>query len=1125
MSLKIIYGKSGTGKSTYIFNEIAEKIKMGNRKIYIITPEQFSFTAEKKLLDSIDTNSVVLAEVLTFNRMAYRVIKETGNSNIKNLSQTGKSMLIYDILSKEKNKLNFIGKSAENIELIETQITEFKKHGITVEKLNKTIENLEDKYLKSKLQDMLLVYKDYVDDIEQKYIDENDNLSMLIDRIDLVKDFDNVDIYIDEFVGFTYQEYEIIKRLLLKANEVNITICTDDINVNQNQDTDIFYNNKTTIDKLYFIARSENVKIEKPVELGNCYRFKNDELKHLEENIYAFPYTKYNGEVNCVKLFLAKNQYSEIEYIAQNIVKLARDKNYRYNEISVITKNLEGYSNLCKIIFAKYNIPVFIDEKKDFSQNMLVKYILSILNIFAKNWSEESVIEYIKSGLVSGIDEDDIYILENYALRWGIKGNKWYAKELTFYNETEEEQTKILHIREKVIKPLLQLKEGLSNTKNYKNITQKLYEFLIENEINIKLSNEIKKLEELGELEKANEYETSYKKIIELLDEIALIFGEEKVSFEKYAEILKTGLGNSSLGKIPTTQDQVIVGDVDRSRSHKTKAVFIIGLNDGVFPSNNKDEGYFNDKDREELKKLGTELAKGTIEKLYDDNFNIYKAFSTAEEKVFLSYISSDLEGRGLRPSILINRVKKIFTNIKEESDIISSQSEIVTELNTFEELLKNLEAFRDGEEIDEKWFELYNYYMSKPEWKEKLESSIKALNYSINTDKIKNDTLEKLYGNTLKTSISRLEQYKACPFSYYLKYGLNLSERQEFKVQAMDTGTFMHDIIDSFFDKLQERNINVKEIEEAEAEEEKIIDEIIEEKLELKKNYIFTGIPKYRVLANRLKAVVKKSIKYIVYSLKYSDFEVMGHEMEFKNGKEYPAIQVKLDNGKKVEITGKIDRIDIAKTEDGNYIRIIDYKSSAKDINLNEVIAGLQLQLLTYLDAVCNIEDVMPAGILYFNLIDPVIKENKNVDAEKLEEEIRKQFKMKGLILANVDIVKKMDKTLDSGSSNIIPAYIDKEGNLSKKSNAITKSGFENLQKYMNKILKQISEEILTGDISVKPYYKIKQGKTPCEYCKYKSICNFNSGICKKEYNYIGNKEKEYILEQIKEEKENKED
>ncbi len=1116
MSLKIIYGKSGTGKSTYIFNEIAEKIKNGNRKIYIITPEQFSFTAEKKLLDCINTNAVLQAEVLTFNRMAYRVIKETGSSNLKNLSQTGKSMLIYNILSKEKNKLNFIGKSKENVDLIITGITEFKKHGITVEKLKQTMDKIEDRYLKSKMQDMLLVYENYEEKLEQKYIDENDNLGMLIDRIDLVKDFDNVDIYIDEFVGFTFQEYEIIKKLLTKANEVNITICTDDINVNQNQDTDIFYSNKTTIDKLYFIAKSENVKIDKPVKLDNCFRFKNNALKHLEENIYAFPYKKYNGNVENIKLFLAKNQYSEIEYVAQNIVKLARDNNYRYNEISVITKNLEEYSNLCKIIFSKYNIPVFIDEKKDFSQNVLVKYILAILNIFAKNWSEESVIEYLKSGLVSEIEDSDIYLIENYALKWGVKNSKWYTGELTFYDETEEEQAKIIHIRDKVIKPLLGLKESLKASKTYKNITEKLYEFLLQNNISEKINNEIEKLEEIGELEKAKEYEASYKKIIDLLDEIVLIFGEEKVGFDKYAEVLKTGLGNSSLGKIPMAQDQVTVGDVDRSRSHKTKAVFIIGLNDGAFPSINKDEGYFNDKDRESLKMLGAELAKGTIEKLYDDNFNIYKAFSTAEEKVFLSYVSSDLEGRGLRPSILVNRVKKIFPNLKEESDVISSNSEIITELNTFEELLKNLEAFRDGEEIEEKWFGIYNYYMSKPEWKEKLEANLKALNYSIHTQPIEKNILEKLYGNTLKTSISRLEQYKSCPFSYYLKYGLHLSERQEFKIQAMDTGTFMHDIIDSFFDKLQERNISVKNIEED--EEKSIVDEIIEEKLELKKNYIFTGIPKYKVLANRLKAVVEKSIKYIVYSLKYSDFEVMGHEMEFKNGKEYPAIEVKLDNGKKVEITGKIDRIDIAKTEEGNYIRIIDYKSSAKDINLNEVVAGLQLQLLTYLDAVCSIEDVLPAGVLYFNLIDPVIKESTDVDKEKLEEEIRKQFKMKGLILANVDIVKKMDKTLEKGNSNIVPAYIDKEGNLSKKSSIVTKTQFENLQKYMNKILKQISEEILTGNISVKPYYKIKQGKTPCEYCSYKSICNFNSGICKKEYNYIGNEDKEYILEQIKE-------
>ena len=1116
MSLKIIYGKSGSGKSTYIFNEIANKIQNNtSRKIYIITPEQFSFTAEKKLLESVKTSAVISAEVLTFNRMAYRVMKEIGNVKTKNLSSTGKSMLIYNILSESKKDLKFIGKSSENVELICTQITEFKKHGITVENLKSAMDNTKSEYLKAKIKDMLNIYEKYTDEISKDYIDENDSLTILAENLDFTQEFDNTDIYIDEFVGFTHQEYEILRKLLVKANEVNITVCTDDINLTSNPDTDVFYANKLTLDKIYYVARQENVKIDKPVFLENSYRFKNYELKHLEENIYSFPYTKYNKTVENIGLFLAKNQYSEIEYVAENIVKLVRDKKYRYKEIAVITKDLEGYASLCKAIFNKYNIPVFIDEKNDLSQNVLVRYILSVINIFARNWSQESVMEYLKTNLVEDIDESDICILENYALKWGIKNSKWYNGEWNFYDENDEEQEKILHIREKLVGPLLKFKKELANQKDITSITKSLYQFLIDNHIDVEMEKKIHELEDMGEIEKAKEYETSFGLIVDILDEIVSILGDKKVSFDKYADILKIGLGSTGLGRIPGTQDQVVVGDVDRSRSHKVRTVFVIGLNDGMFPSVNKNEGFFNDNDREQMKESGAELAKGTIEKLYDDNFNIYKAFSTAEEKIYLSYSSSDLEGKSLRPSVLINRIKKIFPNLTEASDVIEKKSEVISKMSTFEELLNQLRDFRDGKEIDPIWFELYNYYSNSPEWKDKLENSLKALNFSVEADKIDKDIVEKLYGNTLKTSVSRLEQYKSCPFSYYLKYGLNLSEREEFKIQALDTGNFMHDVIDSFFGKLEERNIKVKELEKEELEE--IVQEIIEEKLQLKRNYIFTSIPKYRVLANRLRKVIQKSIEYIVDSLKYSDFEVMGHEMEFKDGKEFPAIKMKLENGKEVEITGKIDRIDIAKTPEGNYIRIIDYKSSTKDINLNEVIAGLQLQLLTYLDAVCEIEDVMPAGVLYFNLIDSSIKSANKIDEEKLQDEIRKQFKMKGLILADVDIVKKMDKKLEKGSSNVVPAYIDKDGNLANKPSTITRAQFENLQKYTNKIIKQISEEILSGNIDVKPYYKIKQGKTPCEYCKYKAICNFNTGICKKEYNYIGNAEKEYILEQIK--------
>ena len=496
MSLKIIYGKSGTGKSTYIFNEIAEKIKNGNRKIYIITPEQFSFTAEKKLLDSIELTSVISAEVLTFNRMAYRVMKEVGSARSKNLSSSSKSMILYNILSEQKSNLKFIGKSSENVEMIATQITEFKKHGITVESLKNVINNTESKYLKAKLNDMLTVYEKYTEKISSDYIDENDSLTILAEYLEFVHDFDNTDIYIDEFVGFTHQEYEILRKLLVKANEVSITVCTDDINLSQNPDTDIFYSNKMTVDKIYYLAKQENVKIEKPINLDKIYRFKTKELAHMEENIYTYPYRKYEARNENIQLFLAKNQYSEIENVAKNIVKLVRDKNYRYNDISVITKDLEGYSNLCKAIFAKYEIPVFIDEKKDLSQNILVRYILSILNIFAKNWTTDSVLEYAKTGLVQDIKEDDIYVIENYALRWGIKGSKWYSGDWTFYNEDEEEQEKILHIREKIVGALLKLKKNISNTKDVGSITRAIYQFLIENGINLAMESRIKELEE-----------------------------------------------------------------------------------------------------------------------------------------------------------------------------------------------------------------------------------------------------------------------------------------------------------------------------------------------------------------------------------------------------------------------------------------------------------------------------------------------------------------------------------------------------------------------------------------------------------------------------------------------------
>ena len=1116
MSLRLIYGKSGCGKSEYCFNEIAKNVN--KEKIYMIVPNQMALMAEKRLMEKANNLALVNTEVITFSRMAFRVRNELGGAKKTSLSKSGKAMLLYDILSKCKDNLNFLGKNAENVDIIGNSITEFKKHRINIANLKEEANTTTDMYLKLKLNDMITMYDEFEKSIQDKFLDENDVLDILNTQILESNQFKDAIIYIDEFVGFTTQEYEIIAKLMQLAKEVNVTICTDNLVQQEDADKDIFYANKNTGIKLINLAKEYGIEIKDDVKLKVLHRFKNEELKHLEENFYAVPYKTYKEKQKNINMFLANNQYTEIEHIAAEIVKLVRNENYRYKDISVITKNLNLYSSLIKVIFDNYNIPVFIDEKKELSENILVKFLIAVLEICNKNWSYEAIFNYLKTGFVK-IDKEEIFKLENYCIRWGIKGNKWYKEDWNYVGKdeyTEEELARLNELRRMIVTPIRKLQEKARKDNSFINLTKILYEFLEEMKIEEVITSKIEKLEEKGFIEIANEYESSFKVLIELFDEIVLVFGEEKTNFDKYMSILKIGLKNTGLGKIPATQDQVIVGDVSRSRSHKVRAVFIIGINDGEFPSIYKDEGFFNDKDREYLKAQGFDLANGSLENLYAENFNIYKAFTIAEEKLFLSYASSDNEGRTLRPSILITKLKKIYPKLKETSDIITQEKEIITTNNTFDNLIEKLNAYQEGKGIENIWFDVLKYYENNPLWKGRLQKSLEGIKYTNAPEKIKPEFIKKLYGETLHTTISRLERYRSCPFSFYLEYGLKLKEKKSLKLQAIDTGSFMHEVIDEFFEEIAYKKISIKELEKEEIE--KIVKQIIEEKLNLKANYIFKSIPKFMVLTNRLCRLVTLSIVYIVQGLQTTDFEVVGNEIEFKNGKEYKPIEITTEDGRKVEITGKIDRIDLAKDETGKYIRIIDYKSSAKDINLNEVLAGLQLQLITYLDAVCVEKDVIPAGVLYFGLTEPKldkVRNSKNITDEEVEQKIREHFRMNGLVLAEMNVINMMDNNLKDGEkSTTIPVKLKKDGSMDKTSKVVSRKEFEILQKYVKKTLGDISKEILDGNIDIKPYYNVKNKRKPCEYCAYGSICNFKKGFYGNDYNYIDNLEKDYILE-----------
>ena len=1111
MGLRIIYGRAGSGKSEYCYQEIAKEIEK-NEKIFLITPEQFSFTAEKKLMEAVKTEAVLQAEVIHLSRLAKRVIKEIGIKDDR-MTKCGKAMLISHILTTQKKELKYLSKSEENIDLAISSITELKKHGVTVERLKEQIEKTENIYLKTKLQDISIIYEQYDEQIKQSYIDEADELTILAQNIEKIEWLKNSIIYIDEFAGFTYSEYHVIKELIKYAKQVNITITVDDLGQTLNPDTDIFYANKITVKKLQKIVEQNELKQEKPIKLTEIKRFKTPELKYIEGHLFKTQSTKYEQKVENLSMFLAKNQYTEIEYIAKEITKLVKEKNKRYNDIAIITKNIQNYSNLAKVIFEKYDIPIFIDEKRELSQNIIIQYVLSIFEILQKNYSKESVFQYAKMGFLD-IEQGDIFKLENYCTKWGIKQNK-FKKDFVYELEDNKQEIEYYNeLRKRIIEPIEKLRQKIRKEKTAKAVTLAIYEFLEEQKIEEKISLKMQELKQKNREDLVQEYKESYEILINVLDEIVKIFKDENITINQYSNILKQGLKASSLGKIPGTQDQVIMGDVDRSRSHKVDTIFIIGLNDGVYPSINKSEGFLGDEDREYLKEQGIELAKGTLENLYDDNFNIYKAFTTVERELHLSYSSADTEGGALRPSIYITKIKKMFPNLKETSDVITQKYEITNQKATYEALIEKLAKIQE-KELEPEWEETYRYFENEASWKNKLEKDLQGLSYTNIPQNIETTTIEKLYGNVLKTSVSKLETYKKCPFSYFLKYGLNLKQKEELKIQNFDTGSFMHEIIDLFFNQVKEENIQLTELLGEEEKIRKIVNQIVETKLDYGK-YRFTATVKYKILIQRLERMVTKALKYIVESLVYSDFNVEGTEVEFDNGKEYKPIEITLENGKRIEIRGKIDRVDIARTSDGNYLRIIDYKSSARNVDLNEVYAGISIQLLTYLDAICEEKDLMPAGILYFNLIEKNVNPKVKTE-EAIEEEIRKQFKMKGLILADIEVMKMQDNNLKEGkTSKIIPAGISGKGAINKRdTNGVEQEEFEVLQKYIGKIIKEIGKEILQGKIDLKPTnYK---GKTPCRYCEYHAICGFDARNNKNKYEYIENLSKDDIIRKMR--------
>lgn len=1149
MGLKIIYGRAGTGKSTFCINQIKKKINNSpTNKLILLVPEQFTFQTENKVLSAIGERYVLNAEVLSFKRLAHNVFNECGGATRTIMGDAGKSMLIFKVLEDLGDNMTVFKNASRQkgfIDIASKTITEFKKYNVNNEVLDLTINEIEDENLKMKMEELKDVFNEFNSRLHEGYVDEEDQLLLLNEKLDGCSLYDGAEIWIDEFSSFTPNQLSVIGKLLKRAKSVNITLSIDEVNSLKGE-SDLFVATKNTEKRLMNLIQEEGIAFNGYINLNEDipYRFKeNKELAHIERQLYEYPFKQYRGKNNSLRLYRANNNYDEIEFVAKDILRLVREKQYRFKDISVICRDVDNYEKVVSAIFAEYEIPYYIDKKIDIASNPLIVFINSAVDIISKNWAYESMFKYLKTGLIKefrGIEGAELIDeLENYVLAYGIKGKKWmeewvnYSSSILKEEEISEENKQRLErlndIRETIVTPLDEFNKECKGKKTLKEFATILYEFL-DSKLDIMdtIDKYVEYFNENDMAIEAKEYSEVRDIFIDVLEQAVDVLGNEVMDLNEFMKVLNIGLSQYEMGLIPVALDQVNIGDITRIKSRGTKALYIIGVNDGVLPSASKEEGILSDNDREILLEKGISLASDTRTKIFEEQFLVYTAFTIAEEYLVVTYPLADFEGKSQRPSIIVHRLKKILPNVKEESEgfklVNDKYEKISAKLPTLNELMIAIRKNYDGAEIEDYWKYVYDWYLREPKWKERIEYVRKGLEYTNLENNISKEKAKKLYEdnkNKISLSVSRLERYAQCPFAYYIQYGLKAKDRKIYEFTAPDLGSFMHEILDEFTNEIKEKDLKWSDLSKENCRN--IINSLVDNQVKNNKSSILNSSKRYSYFTDRFKRILTKSVMVISEQMKRSDFEIYKNELAFGFSKDVNSIKLDLPSGESFYLNGRIDRVDKLNLDGETYLRIIDYKTGSKKFDLNKFYNGLQMQLLVYLDALINNSEnivenqAMPGAILYFRIDDPILKSKGDLTEEEIKSEVLKELKLEGLLLDDVKVVKAMDNTLEPGThSLIIPANMKKAGDLGKNKALITMEQFELLRKYVNEKMVEICQNMIEGKIDIEP---CKENKNiVCDYCNYSHICQFDSSLEDNRYKVIPKKKDEDIWKSINE-------
>lgn len=1120
MGVQFVLGRAGTGKTHAIHQQIHTRLKqtpLGSPMILLV-PEQASFQEEYALATLPELGGVMGTQVLSFGRLAHRLLQELGDLTMIPVDDLGKHMVLRMLLERHKEELQMFSRSALQpgfASQLGRLISECKSYGVSFT----GSENVEwgSANLNQKINDLRLIMNAYEAYLAEGYCDADDILNRVAVMIKDSAYIRQSDIFIDGFTGFTNQELRVIEQLMIHARRVTIALCLDPAERNASVDElGLFHPTLRTYQALETMAREAGVAVAKPTLLTEPFRHSGSPwLVQLERSYFQWgdpgnlPEPQRSQEVS---LLSAANRRAEVEAVALQIIKLAREEGYRWREMAILLREIGTYGDEIAAVFTDYGIPHFLDQKRSVLHHPLVELVRSSLEVIVTKWRYDAVFRCLKTDLLSldTLDEQtarqEVDRLENYVLAHGVYGYQW-AEESSWRfrgqaGAQEDEYADML--RRKFAQPLLVFEAEMKQAakENVREMTTALYRLFMALDVPNKLERWQRQAEEAGDLETAQVHGQVWSGLIGLMDQVVEVMGEETLDIATFARVLDSGLETIELGLVPPALDQVLVGSMERSRQPDVKALFVLGVNEGIIPLRPKEDGILDEAERERLEDLGLSLAPGAKQKLMAEPYLLYQAMASPSERLMLSCALADQEGKALLPSSVFSRVQEVIPDVphlffhnEPTGDSAHDAFLLGHPRRVFSHLLTLLRSMKKSGELPLFWWEVYDWYIRSSEETLREKWLLSGLRYINRPGELDQLTSTTLYGKQLKMSVSRLERFQSCPFSHFASHGLRLAERTMYKLERFDVGELFHASMKRAVEKMNEENVEWGRLTEDNSMQ--LASDVVEELVPATRSSILTRTARYRYLSGKLKRAVGRAIYVLGEHAKRSRFAPVGLEVSFGPSGDLPGLALSLENGVELQLIGRIDRVDQSLDEAVPYLRVIDYKSSPKQLQLSDVWNGLNLQLLVYLDVVvANAQEWLGkkaemGGVFYYQVADPFVTAKRLLSSDEAAKERAKHLRMKGLMLADTELARMMDMQVEQGASELLPFEIKKDGTFGSRSSVATSEQFQGLTEYVRCTVKEISTRMTNGEIHIEPY--AKGTMTACDYCAYKPVCQFD--------------------------------